>query len=85
MPVATPPLPPPEPVPTTLQIEPSKKLYWLVLVLKTSNPAAGAAIASLCAWVIRGAKKPLLVESSSNKAEEFGVVVLKDSWLVEAL
>jgi hypothetical protein len=39
------------------------------------RPAAGFAIALRCTMVIRGGKKPLVVDVTSNLAEESGIVV----------
>jgi hypothetical protein len=44
------------------------------------NPAAGVAIAFLCAVVSRGGKKPLLVENTSRMADVSGVLVLMPDW-----
>jgi hypothetical protein len=47
----------------------------LVVVLKIIKPVAGLAMASRCAVVIRGGKKPLVVLFRSNTADPAGVVV----------
>ena len=39
------------------------------------SPVAGETIASRCAVVIRGGKKPLVIELASNTAEASGVAV----------
>jgi hypothetical protein len=45
------------------------KNILLTSVSKTWRPSAGAEIAILCAEVIRGIKKPLVVEETSRAAE----------------
>jgi hypothetical protein len=45
-------------------------------VSKTIKPFAGVPIASFCAVVIRGGKKPLDVESACKHADEFSTVDL---------
>src|SRR5690348_12406400 len=61
--------------PTGSQTEPLYTLYVEVSVLKTIKPAAGEDMASLWAWVILGARKPLVVETRSRMAEASGEVV----------
>ena len=55
---------------------PSKPLNLLVVVLYINNPAAGVAIKSLCAVVIRGGKKPFVVLCKSTKALVATVITL---------
>jgi hypothetical protein len=50
------------------------------VVLKIVNPSDGDAMASLCAMLRRGGKKPLSVALRSNSAEASGVVVPIPTW-----
>jgi hypothetical protein len=59
----------------SFQIDPVNMLIQFVVVLKTTNPAAGEAMASRSTVVIRGIKSPLLVDVTSKIAEAFGVSV----------
>ena len=46
-----------------------------VVVFKTINPIAGVEIASICAPVILGGRKPVVVDVTSNAAEILGAFV----------
>jgi hypothetical protein len=64
----------PELTDSTFQAVPLKKLKRLVLVLKITSPVAGVVIASLCAVVILGGRKPADVDLNSKIEEASGVI-----------
>ena len=74
-----------EEVHTGARVEPLLISNLLVVRLKTTNPVAGNTIASRCAVVKRGGKKPLVVLFTSNLADASGFVVVPIPILPEFL
>lgn len=66
--------------------EPVQNSKQFTVVLYITNDTAGAAMAFICAVVIRGTSKPLVVELTSRMDEEFGgapVVLIPIFWADE--